>query len=91
MQHPSRGNDILEISCAPLFGYQIIETMDPKKWEFPQEPHAERRKRLKPGANLSPERNLAQLRTDWTTLQERLEFQKRWVNDGQDDTSTWTS
>ena len=36
--------------CAPPFGYQTTETMDPKKLEFPQESHAGKRKRLEPGA-----------------------------------------
>lgn len=47
--HPGRKEDILKIHCVLPFAYQTVKTMDPERWEFPQESQADKRKRLKPG------------------------------------------
>lgn len=41
-----------------------IRLLDPKKGKFPQGSHAQGRKRLKPGANLSPQKDFTH---NWTT------------------------
>lgn len=47
-QAPGRRKDILGPHRALPFGYQTIETVDPRKLEFPQESHAGGRERLIP-------------------------------------------
>lgn len=48
---PGRNKDILKRHLRPSL-WQTIETVGPRKWEFPQESHADWWKRLEAGARL---------------------------------------
>lgn len=78
-QTSGRNDDILKRQK------QITGQWTPKKWKFPQESHAERRKRQQPEGELVSEKE-----TSYSS-RERLKPRQGWVNSGLDHTLTRTA
>lgn len=76
LKYSGRSENILKRDIPDLpFGYQIIEIIALKEWEFPQESYARRRDRMKHGVsqrrNLSPRKRFHTVLTTCQTSYRR--------------------